>query len=226
MIAADRDAAGLARLNDAHVATEIVDVTNDDDVHRLMTGTCERFGRLDLVFNNAGMVVGGDFDLMDTATWQRIVDVNLWGVVYGTRHAYALMREQGFGHIVNTASTAGVLPVPRSTAYAMTKHAVVGLSTSLRGEATAHGVRVSVAIPGLVTTNVFASATNLGHYDYQAAVARMPIKPISPDQAAARILKGVRKNKAYIAFPRSNTAIIVAYRLFPEVIGKLIARQI
>src|SRR5664280_966193 len=85
-------------------------------------------GRLDLMFNNAGIGVGGEVDELTAAHWTRIVDVNLLGVVSGTVAAYRVMVARGSGHIVNTASVLGLMPGPLLTPYAMTKHAVVGLS--------------------------------------------------------------------------------------------------
>ena len=136
------------------------------------------------------------------------------------------MLKQRNGHIINTASTAGLTPVANSTAYAATKHAVVGLSTSLREEARKYGVRVSVVIPGLVDTNIFTSATNLRGYDYDANIKRLPIRKISPEQAANAILRGVIRNQAYIIFPAYNRLIVFLYRLLPSFVGRLINQQI
>jgi len=86
------------------------------------------------------------------AHWDRGIDVNLRGVVHGVHAAYTVMIAQRSGHIVNTASLAGLLPAPGLTPYAMTKHAVVGLSLSLRAEAAAYGVRVTAVCPGFVDT--------------------------------------------------------------------------
>jgi len=199
-----------------------LDVTDQAAVEATLSGAMATHKRLDYVFNNAGIVVGGAFENMDEAAWKKIVNINFWGVVYGSQQAYRLMKEQGFGHIVNTASTAGVTPVALSTAYAATKHAVVGLSTSLREEGRAHGVKVSVAIPGLVDTNIFGSATNLKGHDYQAAVDKVPIGKISPEQAARAMLRGVRKNKPYIVFPGYNRFLVRAYRMAPDWMGRLI----
>src|SRR5207248_6593438 len=116
--------------------------------------TRNRHGRLDLMVNNAGIGIGGETRELLLAHWDRIIDVNLRGVVHGVHAAYPVMIEQGSGHIVNTASLAGLLPSPGATPYAMTKHAVVGLSLSLRGEAAAYGVRVTAVCPGVVETPI------------------------------------------------------------------------
>jgi short-subunit dehydrogenase len=110
------------------------------------------------MLNNAGIALGGEVRDMDLEHWRRILDVNLWGVIHGTTAAYQVMVKQGFGHIVNTASLGGLIPEPMATAYATTKHAVVGLSTSLRAEAAELRVKVSVVCPGFVQTRTFIVA--------------------------------------------------------------------
>jgi short-subunit dehydrogenase len=225
VFAADRDAAGLDRLMPAgpgELVRSVIDVTDPHAVRGLIDRAADHGGHLDYVFNNAGIVVGGNFEDMDEAAWRAIVDVNVWGVIYGTQFAYARMITQGSGHIVNTASTAGVLPVARSTAYASTKHAVIGLSTSLREEASKYGVKVSVVVPGLVDTNIFATAHNLNGYDYARAVERVPFGKVSPQRAADYILAGVAKNRRVITFPAYNRVIISLYRMFPTRIARLI----
>lgn len=223
--AADLNPAGLARLEQecgAAVSTSVLDVTDEAAVKTLLERVVTDHGRLDYVFNNAGIVVGGDVEHMNFATWRKIVDINLWGVVYGSQHAYALMLRRGGGHIVNTASTAGVMPVAKSTAYATTKHAVVGLSTSLREEGRKHGIRVSAVVPGVIDTNIFRTATNLKSHDYSAAMDKVPFRKMSPEQAAQAILAGVERNRQFIVFPGYNRAIVAMNRLMPGFMGRLI----
>ncbi len=119
---------------------------------KLVKATVQRFGRLDYIFNNAGIVIGGGVDLYGIADWHKVIDVNIRGVVNGIQAAYQIMRAQGFGHIVNTASMAGLMPGPGNTVYTMTKHGIVGLSLSLRGEAALMGVRVSVVYPHMINS--------------------------------------------------------------------------
>jgi short-subunit dehydrogenase len=223
----ERDLAKLAEeCGDARLVADVLDVTDGAAVKALFERVVAERGRLDYVFNNAGIVVGGDFEAMDDATWKRILDVNLWGTIYGTQHAYAIMKRQGHGHILNTASTAGVLPVAKSTAYAATKHAVVGLSTSLREEARRHGVRVSVAIPGIVDTAIFGRAINLDGYDYDAAIDRVPIRKITPEQAARATLAGVEANRQMIVYPLYNRVLVGFGRLFPTFMGWLMNKDV
>jgi NAD(P)-dependent dehydrogenase (short-subunit alcohol dehydrogenase family) len=209
---------------DLHADEDVrpLDVTDGGAFDRFAAEVVSEHGQLDLLFNNAGIVVGGDFEHTDRDAWERIVDVNLWGVVHGTRVAYQHMRAQGSGHIVNTASSAGVMPVARSVAYTATKHAVVGLSTSLRAEAAGTGVRVSVVVPGVVDTNIFAQATNVGDYDYASAIQRVPFSRVSPQQAARSILDGVERDRAMIVFPAYNRALVAMSRLAPGLTSRLV----
>lgn len=227
--AADLNPSGFEKLQQECASTRLVtttlNVTDEPAVKALLDRVVAEQGNLDYLFNNAGIVVGGDFENMDFDKWKKIVDINLWGVIYGSQHGYALMLKQGHGHIVNTASSAGVFPVAKSTAYAATKHAVVGLSTSLREEARKHGIRVSVACPGLVDTNIFTSATNLKGHDYDAAIKKVPIGKISPAQAAQHMLAGTAKNLPYIVFPFTNRVIVSLYRLMPGLMGRIVNQQ-
>ncbi|MBF6166834.1 SDR family oxidoreductase [Streptomyces gardneri] len=226
VVAADDDAAGLVGLAaDTAIHTQVVDVSDDDQVRRLIHGAVAELGGIDFLFNTAGIRLGGAAEHMPLAQWQRIVDVNLWGVVHGTRHAYPLMRAQGSGHIVNMASIAGLTPVAPSAAYAMTEHAVVGLSTALRVEAAAAGVRVSVAVPGGVATDIVDSGIDLPGYSYRGPARRIPIGMIGSERAAQHILRGMRKNKPYIVFPRYNRAVLAAYRWCPRLMSRLGGRR-
>jgi NAD(P)-dependent dehydrogenase (short-subunit alcohol dehydrogenase family) len=135
-----------------------LDVTNDKGVEQVVKEVYKEFGRLDYLFNNAGMAMYGEMYDTSLEHWKEIMDINLWGVIYGTQVGYQIMREQGFGHIVNTSSAAGLGPSPLSTAYSTTKHAVVGLTTSLHYEAEEYGVKVSTLCPTFIDTPIFNKA--------------------------------------------------------------------
>lgn len=207
------------------------DVTDPDAVEALVARPVADHERVDVVINNAGIVVAGATEKMDLPTWERIVAVNQWGVVHGTQAAYRAMLAQtpgptgSRGHIVNVASSAGVMPVPKSVGYAMTKHAVVGLSVSLRAEAADRGVRVSAAAPGLIETGIAAAAVNLPGHDYAESMSRVPIGAIPAARAARSLLDGVERNRRLVVFPRTNAALALANRLLPGVMEKAIAAQ-
>jgi short-subunit dehydrogenase len=136
-----------------------------------------------------------------------VIDVNLKGVVHGVHAAYPVMLRQGHGHIVNTASLAGLMPGPGLAPYVAVKHAVVGLSLSLHAEAALRGVKVSAVCPGFVDTPLLGRVnpglpqTETG--ENVAALARMLGKLYQADLLATDVLRGVEQNRALIVAPRS-----------------------
>ena len=185
------------RLSGGKASAHYLDVTDSDAVEGFVMRIAAEKGRLDYMFNNAGIAIIGEFRDFSTADWKRILDINVCGVLAGTAAAYAVMIRQGAGHIVNTASVAGLVPTPGFTAYCASKHAIVGFSTSLRAEAAEYGVKVSAVCPGFVKTPIFDSKV-LGIPKERKTTAQALKISITPEECAARALKGVAKNKAII----------------------------
>lgn len=193
--------------SDAAASTVVVDVTDADAVASLVNQVAADHGSLDLIFNNAGIAVAGLVDQLTLDHWERVIDVNLKGVVHGVHAAYPVMLRQGHGHIVNTASLAGLVPGPGLAPYVAVKHAVVGLSLSLRAEAAIRGVKVSAVCPGFVDTPLLSRVnpglpqTETG--ENAAVLARMLGKLYEADLLAQDVLRGVEQNRALIVAPRS-----------------------
>lgn len=190
-----------------------------------------RHGRLDLLVNNAGIQMGGPSHELTGEHWDRIVDVNLMGVVNGVLATYPGMVAAGRGQIVNTASGAGLAAPPFVTAYAATKHAVVGLSTGLRPEAALHGVRVNVLCPGSIDTPILdrppeeglpatASAPVTGR-QYLAVLRQ---RPTSPDDLARAALRRMAADQAIIVVPRQAKALWWFHRLSPSLLQRALRR--
>jgi len=197
------------------------DVTDAKAVQEAVDDVVQGHGRLDYMFNNAGVGIMGEVRDMTLEDWDRIIDVNLRGVVHGVAAAYPVMVRQGSGHIVNTASLGGLVPLPMSAAYATTKYAVVGLSTSLREEAALLGVNVSVACPAVVQTHMFDAATWL-KVDRARIMAAMPDKGISPEACARSIMRGVEKNHAIILDSRFAKGLRFVDRFLPVVSARIL----
>lgn len=198
------------------------DVANPNDVSRLLGQTVGREGRVDYLFNNAGIGVIGEALHHTLEDWQRVVAVNLMGVVHGISAAYPIMVRQGSGHIVNVASTAGILPAPFQVAYAATKHAVVGLSLSLRAEASKYGVRVSVVCPGWIDTSMKDTQRVLG-IDRERVISAVPFKYYPPDRCARDILKGVATNRSTITITAFTKWAHRAHRWCPWIVERIAA---
>ena len=182
-----------------------LDVADFSAMEGLLRETVERTGRLDYMFNNAGIGIGGDVRLHSIEDWNRIIDVNLRGVINGVQGAYKIMLNQGFGHIVNTSSMAGLMPSPGVSSYATTKHAVVGLSKSLRAEAAPAGIRVSVLCPGVIRTPILEG----GKYGKNLVEVSLEqqrriwerLRPMAPNIFARKALDAIAKNEAIIIIP-------------------------
>lgn len=194
-----------------------LDVTQEDAVRQLVTDTAAEHGRLDYMFNNAGIAVGGEFRDMNLDHWRRVVDVDLWGVINGSIVAYSLMAEQGFGHIINTSSLAGLIPCPMNTPYCASKFAVVGFTKSIRREGAVFGIKASVVCPGVVQTPILDNSLIL-NADREKLEAKLKgkIRTVDPADAARVILRGVAKNRAIIIFPFPARFLWWLYRLHPS----------
>lgn len=206
-------------------AAALLDVTRAADVARLVEDTARVHGRLDYMFNNAGIGVGGEVRDLSLDLWRQAIDINLWGVIYGTTAAYAVMLRQGSGHIVNTASLAGLTGEPGLTAYSVTKSAVVALSTALRAEAEGFGVRVSVVCPGFVNTAIFDNAVGV-EIDKAEFLAKLPVKLLPAADAARAILRGVARNQAIIVFPFYARLLWWLTRMHPNALGRFRRRTL
>lgn len=210
----DATAAEL-RAAGGNVVARALDVRDAEQVKALVDDTYRDLGRIDFLFNNAGINVCAEIADTSLDDWNRLIDVNLRGVIHGVHAVYPIMRAQGFGHIINTSSAAGLIPAAAEGAYAATKHAVVGLSSTLRVEAEAHGVRVSVVCPGLVDTPILKS-TKYVKLDPKAIVSASPQKPIEPKKAAEMILRGVDRNDFYIILTATVHALWRVNRFAPR----------
>ena len=201
-----------------------MDVAREEDVQKLIDETVSEHGRLDYMFNNAGICVVGEERDVSLDHWRSVLDVNLFGVIYGTSAAYSLMVKQGFGHIINTASLAGLIPATQEISYTASKHAVVGISNSLRLEGAELGVKVSVVCPGFVQTGVFDAILAV-NVDKEKLMAKIPFK-MEATKAAQEILRGVARNRATIVFPAYARIIWWLYRLHPSLLNPLGRRVI
>ena len=182
----------------------------------------QRSGRIDYLFNNAGIGVGGEVDSYTLDDWNDVLAVNLHGVVHGIQAVYPTMIRQRSGHIVNTASMAGLLAGPGTASYTASKHAVVALSKALRLEAERHNVKVSVLCPGAIRTpiltgGVYGRMTNTGASDEELLKFWEPMRPMAPDKFATRVLRAVLRGDAIVIVPSWRKALWYLDRFAPSI---------
>lgn len=207
-----------------------LDVTDFLAVEKVIQETVDRTGRLDFMFNNAGIAIMGPSYLHSIEDWNKCIDVNLRGVVNGVHMSYKVMLKQGFGHIVNTASVFGLCPLVTASSYSTTKHAVVGLSNSLRAEAGIEGIRVSALCPGGVRTPILGSGGKYGKRLYKEQpdderdIKRQQKFIMLPEVFASIALDAIAKNKAIIIESTLYKIWWWAYRLSPS-LGRSLAQK-
>jgi len=207
------DIAG-SRLGLGAVAT--LDVTDPRSFESLLDVVEQRMGSIDVLVNNAGIIsVGPAIDETDDIT-RRVLEVNLFGVMIGTKLAAARMRTRRSGHIINIASTSAVMPVPGIATYSATKHAVLGFTDAIRLENRRSGIHFSTVLPALTNTEMIAG---VGH-------AR-GIKNIEPSDVAQAVYHLIEKPRSRVVVPRSFGVIALTGRRFlPQPIYEAVERAL
>jgi NAD(P)-dependent dehydrogenase (short-subunit alcohol dehydrogenase family) len=188
----------------AHVIE--LDVRSYPSFKRAVAEAVQQSGRIDYLFNNAGIGVGGEVESYTLDDWNDVFDVNLRGVVHGIQAVYPIMIRQHSGHIVNTASMAGLVTTVGQASYTATKHAVVALSKALRVEAERHGVQVSVLCPGAIRTPILTGGQYgrilvAGLSDEELLKFWEQLRPMAPEVFAERALRAVLRGDAIIVVP-------------------------
>ena len=201
--------------SNAEFMTLPLDVTDRDAMEAAAAATEQRFGKVHVVCNNAGVAVGGAIDRMTYNDWDWVTNVNLNGVVNGIQAFTERIKAHGEGgHFVNTASMAGHISIPGLSVYTATKFAVVGISETMRADLLPHDIGVSVLCPGVVNTNIFDSGRNrpedlpgsdLGVLvndapaeEQAARLDELRANALDPGVVGEMVLHAIRENEFYI----------------------------
>ncbi|MCL4557103.1 MAG: SDR family oxidoreductase [Deltaproteobacteria bacterium] len=175
------------------------DVTKLDMVKALLKAALDRFGKIDIMCNNAGIILPDDIDKASYDSIDRQIHINLYGVIYGTKEVIPIMKKQGFGHIVNTASLGGIVPEPGSAVYSATKFAIRGFDLAVRLELLGSPVGISTVCP---------DSTETPQLQYEAehgGSAMSFLDKIQPPEAVAKaVAKAILKNKIEVYVPHSQ----------------------
>ncbi len=205
------------------VKAKQLDVTKAEDIQNLVDETVNEHGKIDYMINNAGIGLMGEVRDMELDQYRRLVDVNIMGIMYGCRAAYSVMINQGFGHIVNVGSIAGLIIFPIQSVYSATKFAVQSFTMGLRAEAAALGINVSVICPMNIKSDMVDGSMTVVGLNDNKWFSSLPVKWMDANEAARRMLKGVAKNKGIIIVPGKAKIFWWIFRIFPKLfdfIGK------
>jgi NAD(P)-dependent dehydrogenase (short-subunit alcohol dehydrogenase family) len=205
-------------------STVLCDVTERTSVQNAALKTIADFGKVHVICNNAGIGVGGPWDKIRPGDWDWVIDVNLKGVVYGVETFAPLIVSHGEGgHIVNTASMAGIISGPGMEPYSATKYAVVAMSEGWRSQFDPLNIGVSVLCPGFVSTHIYDSYRSkqqkyggtapIASVDPAAAEASRQaiINGMDPDIVGRFVVEGIQKNRLYM-FPHREMRAFVEMR--------------
>lgn len=235
IVAVDRDAEGAVRtaemarlIGSPEAWGETTDVGDAEAMEKLAEKVATEYGVVDVLVNNAGIGVAGPFLQTGVEDWKKVLNVNLWGVIHGCRLFGGQMAERGQGgHIVNVASAAAFQPSKTLSAYGTSKAAVLMLSESLRAELAGRGIGVSAICPGLVNTNITATARFTGVDEAeeerrQKRSARLyGLRNYPPERVADAILRAVVRNQAVVPVTPEARGVLLLSRLAPRLLRAL-----
>jgi NAD(P)-dependent dehydrogenase (short-subunit alcohol dehydrogenase family) len=210
-------------------STHVVDVADRRAVEAFAADAAREHGRVNLLFNNAGVSVTNSVERLSYADFEWLMNINFWGVVHGTKAFLPYLRQVDAAHIVNTSSIFGVIAVPSQSAYNASKFAVRGFTEALRQELSDTHIGVSCVLPGGVKTNIvktsrYYQSDNTAPTKDEMVVQFERIAALSPAQAATQILAGVTRNRSRILIGRDAHLLALLERLFPRTYGSKLAR--
>jgi NAD(P)-dependent dehydrogenase (short-subunit alcohol dehydrogenase family) len=214
---------GAGALPEPRIASLVLDVTDEDDWAAALEWTRERWGGLDVLVNNAGVATGGRMELASMEDWRWVIDINLLGVVQGCRTFIPLFKEQGSGHIVNTASLAGLILPPTMASYNVVKAGVIALSETLRFELMPYGINTTVVCPNFFKTNL---AQNLRTTDanVERAVDKLVSKSSVPASVIAeQVVYGVDEGRFLVLTDRQGRIAYFVKRFLPPLYRNRVA---
>jgi NAD(P)-dependent dehydrogenase (short-subunit alcohol dehydrogenase family) len=211
------------------ISLHLLDVAKETQVKEFAAAVEAGHGRANLLFNNAGVALLGNFEEISLENFRWLMDVNFWGVIYGTAYFLPMLKREKRAHIINTSSLLGFVGAIGQSAYCASKFAVRGFTESLQHELKDTNVSVTCVHPGFVRTSIAKYAKRgdrAGNSLHEESMARFQrLARTDPDVAAAKILKGVEKRKARVLIGVDSHFVDIWQRLRPSGYWGLLAKQ-
>jgi len=212
--------------NEVH--SKVLDVADKDAFYAYADEVVERYGKVNIVINNAGVALGASLENTSYEDFEWIMNINFWGMVYGTKAFLPHLKKSDAGHIANVSSVFGIIASPNTGAYNATKFAIRGFNETLRAEMKIHdyGISVSSIHPGGIKTNIARDSRKddelLGNIDPKKIDAKFQkIAMTTPEQAAKTIIKGIKKDKMRILIGLDAHLMDIMSRISPELLQKI-----
>ncbi len=211
----------------AEVFETVCDVRNQSEVRRMMEAVCNRYGQIDVLVNNAGVIQVGPLEVQTQKDFEDAMAIHFWGAYYTMSAAIPKMREQGAGKIVNISSIGGKISVPHLAPYCASKFALVGLSGAMRVELAKDNIQVTTVCPGLMRTGSHVNAVFKGQNEKEFAWFSignaLPISSISAETAARQIVEACRRGDAELIVSIQAEFAAKINALFPELTAEISA---
>ncbi|MFH1150680.1 MAG: SDR family NAD(P)-dependent oxidoreductase [Actinomycetota bacterium] len=199
------------------------DVRSEEDLEAMAAHFFERWGRVDVLVNNAGVIDAGTVGEVAMEDWRRVMGTCFWGAVHGCHAFIPRMKRQGGGHIVNVASIAGIISLPEAAPYNTAKAAVVSLSETLRSELAPHRIGVTVVCPSILQTNLLEGMTVTDEWENDFIRSAFANSRMGADRIAEKVVAAVDSNRLFV-FPQSAAKLARALmRLCPRTFYALLA---
>lgn len=226
-----RDEVSLAKAKDhlieygSKIDTVICDVGKKDDVEEVIADIVSKYGKLDLIFNNAGIITVGSMESLTEKEYRQSIDIMYWGIVNTTLAAVPYMKKQKSGQIINITSIGGEISVPHLLSYSSAKFAAVGFSKGSASELRKDNIYVTTIVPGLMRTGSYINAQfpkdEREEFKIFSFLASTPGITLEPRRAAKIILEATRERKAYQILGVQNKIIIKVAHLFPNIVTNI-----
>ncbi|HYY69146.1 MAG TPA: SDR family oxidoreductase [Terriglobales bacterium] len=209
------------------VLAEQCDVTDPRQVERLVAEANRRFGRVDVLVNNAGIITVGPLETQRREDFEEAMNVMFWGAVNPALAVLPQMLERGRGHIVNITSIGGRVSVPHLLPYNCAKFALVGFSEGLRAELAKDGIRVTTVVPGLMRTgshlNALFKGQHRAEYTWFSLSATSPLTSMSARRAAAAVVRAVARGDSDVVLTPQAKLLALVHGLFPGLTAEVLA---
>ncbi|MFL6194814.1 MAG: SDR family NAD(P)-dependent oxidoreductase [Thermoanaerobaculia bacterium] len=216
----------LAALGGHRVLALPCDVRNREEIEWAVAAAAERFGRLDILINNAGVIQVGPLEHMSVEDFEEAMQVHFWGPLHATMAALPHFRKRGGGRVVNISSIGGRIAIPHLTPYSASKFALVGLSDGLRSELAKEGIYVTTVCPGLMRTGAHVNARFKGkreeEFSWFAVSDSLPLTSMAGRRAARRILQACRYGEPTLTLTPQARAAEIFNTLAPNLTARLL----
>ncbi len=206
--------------SDTEVLSVKADVSVESDCENIINSTIDRFGKIDVLINNAGISMRALFEELDLKVIHNLMDTNFWGTVYCTKHALPNLLYSK-GSVVAVSSIAGYAPLPGRTGYSASKFAIHGFLHTLRVETIKKGLHVMIAAPGFTASNIRRTAL-VADGSQQGETPKEEEKLMSAEEVAYHIAEGVRKRKRSVILTTQGKLTVILYKFFPKMMEKII----